>query len=101
MSHHASLCLSNAHALSCIVINPSFAVAAEHGPVPLPLFPLSLLMPDDALAFILQSLLNKGQSRWAKEMLGNVRKACCVAGVMALVPKDDDVREVRLLAMAC
>jgi hypothetical protein len=43
----------------------------------------------------LQSLLSKGQSRWAKEMLGNVRKACCVAGVMALVPKDADVLEVR------
>jgi hypothetical protein len=40
-------------------------------------------------------LLNKGQSRWAKEMLGNVRKACCVAGGMALVPKDADVLEVR------
>lgn len=42
----------------------------------------------------LQSLLNKGQSRWAKEMLDNVRKACCVAGVMNLVPKDADVLEV-------
>jgi hypothetical protein len=28
-------------------------------------------------------------------MLDNVRKACCVAGGMDLVPKDDDVLEVR------
>jgi hypothetical protein len=43
----------------------------------------------------LQSLLNQKQSQWAKEMLGNIRLACCVAGGMNLVPKEDDVLEVR------
>jgi hypothetical protein len=27
-------------------------------------------------------------------MLGNIRLACCVAGGMNLVPKEDDLREV-------
>lgn len=43
----------------------------------------------------MQSLLNQKQSQWAKEMLGNIRLACCVAGGMNLVPKEDDVLEVR------
>eukprot|EP00879_Flechtneria_rotunda_P005819 GHRR01006123.1.p1 GENE.GHRR01006123.1~~GHRR01006123.1.p1 ORF type:complete len:1000 (+),score=452.54 GHRR01006123.1:320-3001(+) len=46
-----------------------------------------------------ESLLNIKQSRWAKEMLGNIRLACCVAGAMNLVPKDEDVLEtIELLA---
>ncbi len=43
-----------------------------------------------------QSLLSAGQSRWAKEMLGNVRQACCVGGTMDLVVKEEDLLEVRL-----
>lgn len=43
----------------------------------------------------MQSLLNQKQSVWAKEMLSNVRLACCVAGGMNLVPKEEDVLEVR------
>jgi hypothetical protein len=35
----------------------------------------------------LQSLLSTRQSKWAKEMLRNVRLACCVAGVCNLVVK--------------
>lgn len=34
-----------------------------------------------------QSLLNTRQSRWAKELLRNVRLSCCVAGVLNLVVK--------------
>lgn len=41
-----------------------------------------------------QSLLNAKQSRWAKEMLFNARLACCVAGGINLVPKEEDVLEV-------
>jgi hypothetical protein len=33
---------------------------------------------------------------WAKEMLGNVRQACCVGGTMDLVVKEEDLLEVRL-----
>jgi hypothetical protein len=42
-----------------------------------------------------QSILSAQQSRWAKEMLSNIRKACCVAGGMNLVAKEEDVLEVR------
>ncbi|KAF8062721.1 hypothetical protein HT031_004051 [Scenedesmus sp. PABB004] len=46
-----------------------------------------------------ESLLNVRQGRWAKEMLLNVRLACCVAGATSLVPKDEDVLEtLQLLA---
>jgi hypothetical protein len=41
-----------------------------------------------------QSLLNKARAKWAKEMLNNVRLACCIAGLMNLVPKDEDLLEV-------
>ncbi len=34
-----------------------------------------------------QSLLSTRQSKWAKEMLGNVRLSCCVAGALNLVVK--------------
>jgi len=48
----------------------------------------------------LQSLLNSKQARWAKEMLANTRLACCVAGGMKLVPKEDDLLEVCMLHAA-
>ncbi|GAX78477.1 hypothetical protein CEUSTIGMA_g5916.t1 [Chlamydomonas eustigma] len=40
-----------------------------------------------------ESLLNKKQNKWAKEMLDNVRKACCVAGASDLVVKEEDLLE--------
>ena len=35
-----------------------------------------------------QSLLNKANGKWAKEMLNNVRMSCCVAGATQSVPKE-------------
>ena len=40
-----------------------------------------------------QSLLNTRQSKWAKELLRNVQLSCCVAGVLNLVVKDEDLLE--------
>lgn len=46
-----------------------------------------------------QSLLNRSNSKWASEMMANVRLACCVAGVMRLTVKEDDLWEtLELLA---
>lgn len=41
-----------------------------------------------------QSMLSKQQSQWAKEMLSNIRLACCVAGGMNVVVKEEDLLEV-------
>lgn len=40
-----------------------------------------------SLCLLRQSLLNGRQSKWAKELLRNVRLSCCVAGVLNLVVK--------------
>ena len=37
-----------------------------------------------------ESLLNKKNSKWAREMLDNVRQACCLAGA-CLSDKDPDL----------
>eukprot|EP00775_Hariotina_reticulata_P009277 gene9277-9442_t len=39
------------------------------------------------------SLLNARNTKWAKEMIFNVRQACCVAGSLDLVVKEEDLLE--------
>lgn len=41
-----------------------------------------------------ESLLNPTRNaKWAKEMLSNIKKACCVAGQCNLETKESDIKE--------
>ncbi|KAK9795946.1 hypothetical protein WJX73_001584 [Symbiochloris irregularis] len=47
-----------------------------------------------------ESLLSERQTKWAREMLRNVRLSCCVAGNSNLVVKEEDVKEMLQLVEA-
>jgi len=59
----------------------------------------SLLLADWGDPDHKESLLHPKNARWAREVVANLRAACCVAGATALAPKEEDVREtLELLA---